>query len=176
MNRITRRKIQEEKISRTKPVVEHITMLRSSWVLKIFGYLLMACIVMLALLGVFSNGVLSENEIISNDVSLKVNFDRFVRNGTQTQWKIQIKSKSNQPVILSVSPELIDYYLMENIQPQSVFITYLKDELIFTLPSGGEQKWHAFSFILRPKKWGGFRANIGGQGGDHIIIKQWIYP
>ncbi|WP_260514174.1 hypothetical protein [Serratia fonticola] len=176
MNRITRRKIQEEKTSRTKPVVEHITMLRFSWLLGIFGYILMGCIVLLALLGVFSNGVLSENEIISNDASLKVNFDRFVRNGTQTQWEIQIKSRSNKPVSLSVSPEVIDYYVMENIQPQSVLVTYLKDEVIFTIPSGGEKKWHAFSLVLRPKQWGGFRARIGEQGGEHIVIKQWIYP
>ena len=176
MTKITKEDVQDEKISRRTPVVEHITLLRVSWMIEIAGYFFLFSIVILALSGVFSSGVLSEREAISDGGLLKVNYERFARNGKQTQIKIQVKSESNQPVTISLSSELMDYYLMENIQPQSVQVTHMGRKLLFTLPKGLQQQWYTFTFILRSKEWGGLHTTVNGPEGNQIVIKQWIYP
>lgn len=171
-----RNEIQDEKVSRVTPVVEHMTMLRVSWHFEKVGYFIMFFLVFLAMLGVFSNGVLSDKEVRSRDGLLSISYERFVRNGTQTEWKVKIKDNSDHPMTLAVSDSLESFYVIENIQPQSVQVSHQGQHLLFTIPDGEKQQWHTFTFILRPKTWGEFNATLSELGSGPVVIKQWIYP
>jgi len=176
MNRSPQHKMHDEKTSRAIPVKEHITMMRLSWQLAKVGYLVMFSIVMLALLGFFSNGVFSEREAVSRKGDFKVNYERFARSGTQTQWRIRVKNESNQSVRLSFPESLMEFYVIENVLPQSLNVTHVNRKIIFTLPVSVKRENYTLTFTLRPQKWGSFSARLADANGDWVEIKQWIYP
>lgn len=176
MNRSEQEKIHDEKTSRVIPVKEHITMMRLSWQLAKVGYLVMFSIVILALLGFFSNGVFSEREVVSREGDFKMNYERFARNGTQTQWRMRLKSEANQTVRLSFPESLVEFYVIENVQPQSLNVTHVNRKIIFTLPVSVKRENYTLTFTLRPQKWGSFSARLADENGDWVVIKQSIYP
>ncbi|MEE4410267.1 MULTISPECIES: hypothetical protein [unclassified Serratia (in: enterobacteria)] len=167
---------RNEQDSRTIPVKEHIIILRITWWIEKLGYLLMFAVVLLALLGVFSNGVLSSKQETDEDHLLSINYERFARNGTQTEWIVRIKDNNDHPITLEVSDTIDKFYVIENIQPQSVQVSHQGERLFFIIPDNKEQQWHTFTFTLRPKEWGSFNANISIAGEKPITINQWIYP
>ncbi|WP_426506252.1 hypothetical protein [Serratia proteamaculans] len=176
MKRSEQDKIHDEKTSRAIPVKEHITMMRLSWQLAKVGYLVMFSIVMLALLGFFSNGVFSGREAVSREGDFKINYERFARNGTQTQWRMRLKNQTNQSIRLSFPESLLEFYVIENVQPQSLNVTHVNRKIIFTLPVSVKRENYMLTFTLRPQKWGSFNALLADENGDWVEIKQWIYP
>ncbi|WP_273855224.1 hypothetical protein [Serratia liquefaciens] len=168
--------IKDEKVSRTEPITEHITILRFSWALEKLGYILMFAIVILALLGGFSNGIMSKKEGANPENTLRINYERFVRYGTQTQWTIKIKDNENAPISFNITDSIENFYIIENIQPQSALVSHQGQSLHFTIPDNEKQQWYTFTFILRPKAWGSFNATVSGIGAVPVVINQWGYP
>ncbi|MGO4745635.1 hypothetical protein [Serratia quinivorans] len=165
-----------EKESRNTPVVEHISFLRLSWVLEKVGYLIMFTIVILALLGFFSNGILSHQEIVSKNKTVKITYEGFARNGTQTQWKIMAKDNGVEPLVISITDEFDNFYVIENVVPQSLQVSHKGKVIYFTVPDGLKNQWHTLTFVLRSKEWGGFKATVNGAETESVNIQQWIYP
>jgi len=166
----------DEKTSRKVPVVEHIPLLRVSWWLERLGYFSIFIVMFLALLGFFSNGVLSDKEKQNESQTLKINYEKFVRNGTQTELKIRIKDQENKAITIKISDQFDNFYIIESVVPQSLQVSHQGNNLYFTSPDGASQQWHTFTFILRSKEWGGFQATITGADGKPVTINQWIYP
>ncbi|CAI0989655.1 hypothetical protein [Serratia proteamaculans] len=166
----------DEKTSRCVPVVEHIPLMRVSWWLEKIGCFSIFTVVFLALLGFFSNGVLSDKEKQNESQTLKINYEKFVRNGTQTEVKIRIKGQENKAITIKISDQLDDFYMIESVLPQSLQVSHHGNNLYFTSPDNASQQWHTFTFILRSKEWGEFQATITGADGKPVTINQWIYP
>lgn len=166
----------DEKKSRNVPVIEHLPLLRVSWHLEKLGYFVIFTVVFLALLGFFSNGILSDKEKFNESKTLKINYEKFVRNGTQTELKIRMKNDENKYIIVIISDQLDNFYMIESVVPQSLQVSHQDNNLYFTSPKNASQQWHTFTFILRSKEWGEFQARITGADGKPVTINQWIYP
>ncbi|MBI6183598.1 hypothetical protein JEQ07_24775 [Serratia proteamaculans] len=162
--------------SRNVPVVEHLPLLRVSWCLEKLGYIFIFTVVFLALLGFFSNGILSDKEKLNESETLKINYEKFVRNGTQTELKIRIKDDGNKNITVTISDQLDTFYMIESVVPQSLQVRHQGNNLYFTSQINASQQWHTFTFILRSKEWGEFETRITGEDGKPVTINQWIYP
>lgn len=165
-----------EKISRKTPVIEHIPLLLVSWRLEKPGYFFIFFVVFLALLGFFSKGVLSDTEKLSETKMLKINYEKFVRNGTQTELKVRMKDGENKAITITISDQLDSFYIIESVIPQSLQVSHHGNNIYFTSTNNASKQWHTFTFILRSKEWGAFQARITGADGKTVTIKQWIYP
>ncbi|EFE95088.1 hypothetical protein [Serratia odorifera] len=168
--------IQSEKQSRQTPVTEDIPLLRLSWLLEKLGYVLMFSVVIAALAGVFADGILSDTRQQNVNGTLTVDYQRFARQGAQSQWRVKIKDDGDGPLTLMVSDSLTASYLIENIQPQSVQVTQRGNEILFSVPDDDRQQWHTFNLTLRAQDWGRFSASLADGETPPIVIHQWIYP
>ncbi|MCS3408107.1 hypothetical protein [Serratia sp. AKBS12] len=168
--------IKNEKQSRQTPVTEDIPLLRLSWFLEKLGYALMFSVVGAALAGVFADGVLSNTRQENPNGTLTVDYQRFARQGAQSQWWVKVKDDGDGPLTLTVSDSLTASYLIENIQPQSVQVTQRGNQILFSVPDDDRQQWHTFSLTLRAQAWGRFSASLAHGEAPPIVIHQWIYP
>ncbi|HHE0256821.1 TPA: hypothetical protein ACOZ3K_004200 [Yersinia enterocolitica] len=166
----------QQKTSRSIPVKENLKISCFFWHLQKIGYFSMFLIVAGALLGIFSNGILSRIHLFNTEKSFQIAYQYFARQGTQDQWEIKVKSNSQRPLQFQISDSLISAYAIEELQPQSIQIKQHRNILIFIVPQSKEDEWVTIRLRMRATQWGYFKVKIIDQFGTILTLKQWIYP
>lgn len=164
----------DEAQSRRVPVEENIRVQQRFWFIEQLGCLLLPAMVLLTLLGVFSNGLLSDTVGASPGNDLQVHYERFLRNGATTSMVIEAHHAGDAPVQITLTGEQFDNTTLESLYPQPLTSESLHDGLSFTVQP--DATGHARLYLsLRAEGVGMFRSRVG-IAGETVSLRQFIYP
>jgi hypothetical protein len=172
---VTETKPLDEFASRSVPIREDMAVQRRDWIMERCGWLAMAVLLLLALLGFFSKGPLSSAFAAGENGNPGIAYDRFVRSEAMTRFAIA-GSFGGETLELRLGRGFLDAYEIRTIQPE---------------PAGGRSDDAAvyYSFPLREPGapiritidakrvgWGWSEAEFGFGTGPGIAIGQFAYP
>ena len=126
-----------EQTSRHFPIREDMASQRGIWIIQRLGWILTAIIPVLAVSGIFSNGILS-NQVLEQP-PLTITYERFQRMTAMTRFSAQIAEAGGEEIQLGLSPSFQDTYKIDNIVPPPSRSTASAAglDLIFERPASG---------------------------------------
>lgn len=99
------------------PIHEDMRFQTRSWMAERIGWGILILFVVLALLGVFSNGVLSSARAEREGVPLTIDYERFQRKTALTRFAIHLPRQGQDEIWLQFNRALQATYEVESIQP-----------------------------------------------------------
>ncbi|AIN57657.1 hypothetical protein [Pseudomonas soli] len=108
----------DELLSRHYPVEENMRMQQRVWRFERAGWWCLVLMVLLALLGLFGNGPLSDATAISTDGRVQVEYQRLSRSGTTDNLRITVRGTSAEPVMVLLGGSLLREASIETLQPE----------------------------------------------------------
>lgn len=164
----------DERQSRCVPVKENMRVQQRFWFIEQLGCVLLPAIILLTLLGMFSNGLLSDTVRASPGNDLQVHYERFLRNGATTLMVIEAHHAGDAPVQITLTGEPLDNTTLESLYPQPLASASLHDGLVFTVQP--DATGHARLYLsLRAEGVGLFGSSVG-VAGETVSLRQFIYP
>jgi hypothetical protein len=124
----------DELASRKYPVREHMRFQRRLWVIERIGWLVLALIVLLALLGLFGSGVLSKSSVGAG--SLTVDYARFERATRATRFTFHFAASQGGERRLRLNRTFQRDYEIGSIQPPPARSSADGIDLTFGVPAG----------------------------------------
>jgi hypothetical protein len=124
----------DELASRKYPVGEHMRFQRRMWVIERIGWLVLALIVVLALLGLFGSGVLSKSRVSAG--SLTIDYARFERATRSTRFTFHFAASPNNQRRLRLNRPFLGDYEISSIQPPPARSSADGLDLTFAAPAG----------------------------------------
>lgn len=159
--------------NRSGPVEEDMPLQLRVWRIERAGWYALLLLVMLALLGLFSKGPLSDATVTGALCRLQVDYQRFARGGATSQLVLTLREAPPQSQIF-ISSELLEGYSIESIHPAPVASSN-GEQGGLRLTVATELGAARLSLILRAKGVGRFDSWIGA-GGERVELSQFIYP
>jgi hypothetical protein len=164
------------KETRRLEVSEDLRFQHRTWRVQRVGWVVLALIVLAALAGLSGPGPLSNREATTDD--LKVEYERFVRHGAQTELQVSIDAsalRSGQASI-SISRDYLDSFNLQHVTPSPVRVQAGEDALKYVFASETANGSIEATFELQPDEIGGHSVSIALDGGPPVSIKQFTYP
>lgn len=166
---------KEERLNRRYPVTENMQVQHAEWVIERFGTVLLLTVVLLALLGVFSNGLLSSAVAISPSGRLQVEYQRFLRNGANSRMTLQVESSANGEVQINLAGNALEGLILESIQPQPVATSSYQGNGL-TLRVLTDAKGTARVHLLQRSDGIGLYQWVVSSAGESLTFNHFIYP
>ncbi|ALB71641.1 hypothetical protein [Cronobacter muytjensii] len=167
--------VSDERVSRETPVREHMHAQRVEWRIQQGGNWLLFTIVVIALLGGFSDGWLSETSITNREKSLTIEYQRFLRAESDEPFALRIQGPKNQPVTLTFGGALPDRFVLQTLQPQPVVAHTGQHTLTLTFPPTPDGA-HAVWMVTQPQSAGRLSSTVTLNGASPVHLTQWVYP
>ncbi|ELY2495123.1 hypothetical protein ACOZ06_001594 [Cronobacter muytjensii] len=167
--------VSDERVSRETPVREHMHAQRVEWRIQQGGNWLLFTIVVIALLGGFSDGWLSETSITNREKSLTIEYQRFLRAESDEPFALRIQGPKNQPVTLTFGGDLPDRFVLQTLQPQPVVAHTGQHTLTLTFPPTPDGA-HAVWMVTQPQSAGRLSSTVTLNGASPVHLTQWVYP
>ncbi|MEX5384268.1 hypothetical protein WCE10_14445 [Cronobacter muytjensii] len=167
--------VSDERVSRETPVREHMHAQRVEWRIQQGGNWLLFTIVVIALLGGFSDGWLSETSITNREKSLTIEYQRFLRAESDEPFALRIQGPKNQPVTLTFGGDLPDRFVLQTLQPQPVVAHTGQHTLMLTFPPTPDGA-HAVWMVTQPQSAGRLSSTVTLNGASPVHLTQWVYP
>ena len=161
--------------SRSYPFQESMQLQQRQWRIERVGWCVFALVLLLALVGAFSQGILSETTAETPDKSLAVTHQRFERHETVTQLTIEAQAAGDQGLALEITGDLLDKLTIQTIWPEPVNSASLDGGLRLQFNTD-DQGAATVRLSLRPDRWGFSRGEVAIEGGQSVTIDQFIYP
>ncbi|ELY3543218.1 hypothetical protein SMX40_001745 [Cronobacter turicensis] len=167
--------VSDEGASRDAPVREHMHAQRIEWRIQRGGNWLLFAIVLVALLGGFSDGWLSETSATNQEKSLTVEYQRFLRAESDEPFALRIQGPKNQPVTIAFGGDFADRFVLQTLQPQPVVTHTGQHTLRLTFaptPDGAHAVW----IVTQPQSAGRLTSTVTLEGASPVHLTQWVYP
>ena len=161
--------------SRNYPVDEDMVLQRKVWCFERLGWYGLVALIGLTLAGVFSKGPLSSAEARSADGQLRVEYQRFLRNGSSDKLIVHLEGKPREPLEVEISGELLRGFEVEMLQPQPLKASAAGEgvRLWVLSDNAGQAIVH---LTVRSDGVGSFTTRISLPTGASIGFSQFIYP
>ncbi|CRM87104.1 hypothetical protein [Pseudomonas sp. 22 E 5] len=161
--------------SRSYPVNEDMTLQRKVWRFERWGWYGLVVLMALTLAGLFSKGPLSTADVRSADGQLRVEHQRFLRNGSSDVLVIHLRGKAREPLEVALSGELLRGFNVEMLQPQPLKASTAGEGVKLWLLT--DDDGHAVLYLtLRSDGVGSFDTQVALSNGASVRFSQFIYP
>ncbi|PLR30369.1 hypothetical protein CYR55_22210 [Chimaeribacter californicus] len=167
---------QDEFTSRHYPVRENMRWLRRSLLLEKIGYLLLFSFIGAALLGLFSNGWLSDSLITNSDRTVQLKYDRFARQQSEIQLVLHVWPQGRTPAVVQLGGDFVNHYEIVAVQPQTAQMVTTDQGMIITLPTSSASASTALYLTVQPKSFGRYRSEATLSGHPPLQFNQLVYP
>jgi hypothetical protein len=161
--------------NRTHPIKEDMQFQRATWRAERIGWALLWLIMILALLGLFSEGLLSTTSAESPAGDLRVTYGRFQRSGAPAEVKLEAAPQNGQEVVIRVSAPMLDAFTIESISPRPQAERGVTNGIELVFPVAAGEPLTAYMNV-RPHKVGFVSSEIGIGRGRPAQLNQFIYP
>lgn len=151
-------------------VPEDMRFQRANWIAERIGWAAMSVIVLAALLGVFSDGPLSQRSIASGPVTLEQ--QRFGRQLRGNEMMLALPA-SDMPVEVMLSDRLLEAMAVDSIEPRPDSSRAGAEGAVYSFPASAEP--HRIRFDLRPRGPGTVRGEVRAAGRS-LDFFQFVYP
>lgn len=165
----------DEFANRTYPIVEDMDRQRRAWAIEHMGWYLLVLIVLATLLGLFSKGPLSSMDVPSADGTLRVEYERFSRNGAQDNMVITAKGQPGQLLEITLSAKLLEGVSIEALYPESGPAHSRGRDLVVPLRADGNGTATLYLTLRSDGAWL-YRGEIALSTGARVAVPKFIYP
>lgn len=161
--------------SRNYPVDEDMVLQRKVWWFERLGWYGLVTLIGLTLAGVFSKGPLSSAEGRTADGQLRVEYQRFLRNGSSDELIFHLQGKPREPIEVEISGELLRGFEIEMLQPQPLKASAAGEgvRLWVLSDNAGQAIVH---LTVRSDGVGSFTTRVSLPTGASLGFSQFIYP
>jgi hypothetical protein len=161
--------------SRNYPVDEDMVLQRKVWCFERLGWYGLVALIGLTLAGLFSKGPLSSADDNSVDGQLRVEYQRFLRNGSSDELIIHLQGKPREPLEVEISGELLRGFEIEMLQPQPLKASAAGEgvRLWVLSDNAGQAIVH---LTVRSDGVGSFTTRVSLPTGASLGFSQFIYP
>ncbi len=161
--------------SRNYPVDEDMVLQRKVWRFERLGWYGLVVLIGLTLAGLFSKGPLSSAEVRSADGQLRVEYQRFLRNGASAELIVHLQGKPRAPIEVELSGQLLRGFEVEMLQPQPLKASAAGDGVrLWVLSDGAGQA--SVHLTARSQGVGSFATRVSLPSGTALDLSQFIYP
>lgn len=169
------KRVADEHASRSYPVQEDMRWQMKEWQLEKWGSFTLMVLVLLSLLGAFSDGWLSQKTITNRVGTLSVEYQRIMRSMSDENFIIRITSSTGQPTTLTLGQDFMDNFSIQSLQPQPLITHANQHEMVLTWPAN-DSKEQALWLTAQPQSSGHFTSRIRLNGAEPVTLDQWVLP
>ncbi len=167
--------VHDDLRSRSYPVNEDMALQRKVWRFERLGWYAMVMLIGLSLAGLFSKGPLSTTQTRSADGQLRVEHQRFLRNGASDVLVIHLRGKAREPLEVAISGELLQGFNIEMLQPQPLKASTAGEGVRLWVLSDNDGQAVLY-LTLRSDGVGSFDTQVTLATGASVRFSQFIYP
>jgi hypothetical protein len=161
--------------SRNAPVREDMVLQRKVWRFERLGWYALVVLIGLTLAGLFSEGPLSHGEVRSADGRVRVEYQRFLRNGSSSGLVIHLQGQAREPLEVEINRELLRGFNIEMLQPQPLKASAADEGLKLWVLSDSDGQATLY-MTLRSDGVGKFATQVSRTNGTSVRFSQFIYP
>lgn len=165
----------DEFASRNYPVNENMHAQRLEWRMQAVGNYLLFALVILALLGVFSDGVLSETTQTSRGGALTVEYQRMIRAQSDERYILRVQGEPDQPVSVTFSGDFMDSVDIQTLSPPPQTSHTSLHGMTLTWPATPDGR-HAVWIMAQPQAAGYLTSSVTVDGKPGVTLRQWSWP
>lgn len=158
--------------------IDDIDFQRKEWAVQRAGWSLVGLLVVAALAGVFGAGPLSETTAASEDDTVKVEYERFIRNVGTTTMTVTLGpgTVADGKAQLYISRDMATGWRIENVSPAPSTESSSDEWLIYEFDALGDTPPEV-KFLYRGDGFGRHAGDLhAGAGTTPVQVWQWIYP
>ncbi|MDV5638381.1 hypothetical protein [Enterobacter hormaechei] len=166
----------EPKNEKVPGIKESYRLLTFEYAFRQVGFIVLLAIILAAIAGLFSSGLVSDEEKTNSANSLTLNYERFGRRQTESRMTLTFPVTSEGKYTLSLTSETSDTYEPGSVWPQPDSI-YSRGNTLFLVYDRLKQtdKFTVLLFIT-PSKAGKWTNSIRVNNEPDIRFWQFIYP
>lgn len=157
-------------------ITEDLPFQRISWILERFGWVGMGVIILLAALGLFGDGPLSEAKAVSRNRTLQVQYQRFTRYKSPTTLQIALNTQRGNTVSVWLDARFLENIQIEEMDPPSLRATSDRGRTVYTYDISDTANPLMLRFEYMSGKIGEVNGTVGVTNGDQVQLRQFVYP
>lgn len=166
---------QNEFASRDYPVQENMTAQRKEWRFQAAGNYVLFTIVILALLGLFSDGIISETAQTSANGKLTVEYQRLIRAQSDERYILRVQGEPDRPVRITLGGDFMERFQIQTLFPEPLITHTSAREMTLTFAATPDGR-HAVWIGAQPESAGYFTSMITVDGQPGMTLRQWSWP
>lgn len=166
---------KDELLPRHAPVKEDMRMQQRVWRFERVGWYVLVLIVLLALVGVFGNGPLSDAQATSTDGRIKVEYQRLSRSGTTDNLRIIVRGNAGEPVKVLLGGSLLQEASIETMQPEPQASISHGKALLLQLGTSGDGIATLY-LTLRSESVGTLEGVVRAGPTSAVVFSTFLYP
>lgn len=157
-------------------IEERYRLLTFEYAFRQVGFIVLLGIIVAAIAGLFSSGIVSDTVKTNSAKSLTINYERFGRRETETRMQLAFPVKTEGTYTLSVTSESSEAYDPGSVWPQPDAMFSHGNSLYFVYHN--LKKTDNFSVLLftTPSRAGKWNSVIRVNNEPEITFWQFIYP
>ena len=159
---------------REHPVEDDIAFQRKAWKVERVGWAMLLLLVILTLLGLFSDGPLSDRRVSTADGALQVEYPRFLRKGARSSMRITLQGAPQASLQVTLEAPFLHAHNVEIIQPHPPLARSDRGGLQLTLAADHTGK-ASVHLTVRAERVGSTNLGIRTDG-HQLTLWQFIYP
>jgi hypothetical protein len=159
--------------SRSYPIEEDIHFQRRVWRFERFGWVLLLGLTVATLLGLFSEGPLSDRDANQGELSAK--YGVFERSGAATRVVLSARGEAGGPVEFVLGSAFMATHAIEAIQPAPGEAATIDGGGLRLMVKADDRGYATAHISVRPHQAGLVRSEFRS-GADRLPITQLIYP
>lgn len=161
--------------SRDVPFREDMAYQLKVWRFERCGWYALVLLMVLAMVGLFSRGLISSRDVRSEDGDVRVQYEMFHRNGSTNSMRISLTAAPEATVELELAGDLLEGFSIETLQPQPLRSRSAADGVRFWLQADRQGQVSLY-LSLRGDGLGVYRSHISTPGSSGVTLSQFIFP
>ncbi|AZD16008.1 hypothetical protein PUP66_16290 [Pseudomonas chlororaphis] len=166
---------EDDLLPRSQPIQEDMALQRKVWRFERVGWYALVVIVLLTLAGLFSRGPLSTRDISSADGSLRVEYQRFLRNGATDSLTLHLRGGARQLLEVEIAGELLQGFSVQALQPEPLKASSAGAGIRLWLRTDADGQARLYLTLLSTGV-GFYDSRIRLADHPPLSISQFIYP
>ncbi|SEK85494.1 hypothetical protein SAMN03159362_2016 [Pseudomonas sp. NFIX51] len=166
---------EDDLLPRSQPIQEDMALQRKVWRFERVGWYALVVVVLLTLAGLFSRGPLSTRDISSADGSLRVEYQRFLRNGATDSLTLHLRGGARQLLEVEIAGELLQGFSVQTLQPEPLKASSAGAGIRLWLRTDADGQARLYLTLLSTGV-GFYDSRIRLADHPPLSISQFIYP
>lgn len=148
------------------------------WKFERAGWVAMAVLILLALLGLFGSGPLSQGTEQAPGGGLEVGYERFARQMSplELQIRLPVVAAEEGQITVFIDRQYLKSFQIEDISPSPERVVEAGDWMIYSFHVTEPGQPGEISFHLTAQRSGVLAGRAGLDGGEEVEFSQFIFP
>lgn len=157
-------------------ISEDMAFQRRTWLVERVGWIVLGAVLIAALLGFFGGGgPAASTETASEDGSLSMHYERFLRLDTPTQLRV-VARPPGRTLRLWLDREYFESFEVTRVVPPPARVESATDRYVYEFPLAAPGEAATIRFHVEPLEAWRVSGRLGVEGGADLGFDQFVYP